>query len=104
MFAALGWCIGGLLYAGLRERDMALSHDRLGYVVIAGVLVYAIVWLLTTALALGDANVVIPISNMGFVAAFLLSLGLRLEPLTWRKLLAIPMAMACVVALTASIG
>ena len=53
---------------------------------------------------LGDANVVIPISNMGFVAAFILSLMLKFERVTWRKLVAIPMAMASVIALTLSIG
>ncbi len=104
LFAAAGWGIGGLLYAGIREHRLVITRDKMRYSAVAGVLVYAIVWLLTTALALGDANVVIPISNMGFVAAFILSLMMKFERMTWRKLVAIPMAMASVIALTLSIG
>lgn len=104
LLAAAGWTVGGLLYAGLREHRLVITRDKLGYSAVAGVLVYAIVWLLTTALALGDANVVIPISNMGFVAAFILSLMLNFERMSWRKLVAIPTAMASVIALTLSIG
>ncbi len=104
LFAATGWAVCGLLYAGLREHRVVITWDKLRYCTAGGFLVYAIVWLLTTALTLGDANVVIPISNMGFIAAFILSLLLKFEQMTWRKLAAIPLAMASVLALTLSIN
>ncbi len=89
LFAAIGWCLGGLLYARFREHRVVLTRDKLKYIPIAGLLVFAVVWLLTTALTMGDASVIIPLANMGFVAAFVFSIGLRLERVTPRKMAAI---------------
>jgi drug/metabolite transporter (DMT)-like permease len=100
LFAAIGWCLGGLLYAHFREHRVVLTIDKLKYIPIAGVLVFAIVWLLTTALTLGDASVVIPLANMGFVAAFLFSIILKLEQVTPRKLMAIFTAAVSIVLLS----
>ena len=69
------------------------------WIMIAGMLVFAIVWLLTTALTLGDASVVVPLANMGFVAAFVFSVVLRLERLDARKLSAVALAVVAVVLL-----
>ncbi len=102
LLAAIGWCIGGLAYAHIRENKVALSRDVLGYILIGGFLVFSIVWLLTTALTLGDASVVVPLANMGFVAAFILSLAMKLEFLTPRKSLAIASAILAVALLTIS--
>ena len=100
LFAAIGWCIGGLAYAYFREHRVVLTRDKLAFIPIAGGLVFAIVWLLTTALTLGDASVVVPIANMGFIAAFLFSVALKLEHMNLRKLLAVAMAALAVVLLT----
>ncbi|MFT5505136.1 MAG: drug/metabolite transporter (DMT)-like permease [Gammaproteobacteria bacterium] len=100
LFAAIGWCLGGLLYAHFREHRVVLTADKLKYIPIAGILVFAIVWLLTTALTLGDASVVIPLANMGFVAAFLFSIILKLEQITTRKLVAIFTAVISIVLLS----
>ncbi len=100
LFAAIGWCLGGLLYARFREHRVVLTADKLKYIPVAGVLVFAIVWLLTTALTMGDASVVIPLANMGFVAAFVFSLVLKLERLTPRKLSAIFTAVVSIVLLS----
>ncbi len=100
LFAAIGWCLGGILYARFREHRVVLTRDKLKYIPIAGVLVFAVVWLLTTALTMGDASVIIPLTNMGFVAAFVFSTGLKLERVTPRKLMAISSAVVSIVLLT----
>ena len=84
------------------ERQVAISLSTLKYIPVAGILVFSIVWLLTTALTLGDASVVVPIANMSFVAAFLLSIGLRLESINVKKLGAISLAVASIALLTGS--
>ena len=89
LFAAIAWCLGGLGYACFRERRVRITAIKLKYMTITGLLVFAIIWLLTTAFALGDANVMVPLTNIGFVAAFILSVLLKLEKLTVRKSVAI---------------
>lgn len=99
-FAAIAWCLGGLGYAFFRERRVRITVIKLKYMAFTGALVFAIIWLLTTALALGDASLVVPLTNMGFVAAFVFSVLLKLEKLTLRKSLAIASAVLSIVLLT----
>ena len=100
LFAAVGWCVGGLAYAAFREKRVVINKAKLRFIPVAGFLVFAIVWLLTTALTLGEASVVMPLANMGFVAAFALSLILRFESFSARRLLAISSAVLSIVLLT----
>lgn len=100
LFAAVGWCVGGLTYAALREKRVVINKAKLRFIPVAGCLVFAIVWLLTTALTLGDASVVVPVANMGFVAAFLLSVVFRFESFSMRNLFAIGSAIVSIVLLT----
>ena len=102
LLAAIGWCVGGLLYAGLREKRITITKDKLKYIPISGVLVFSIVWLLTKALTLGDASVVVPLANMGFIAAFIFSVGLGLEALDRKKTTAIVCAVISIALLTGS--
>ena len=102
LLAATGWIAGGLIYAAWREKQLFIKPEKLPYMVIAGLLVYAIIWLITEALTLGDANLVMPIANMGFVAAFLISVLAGLEKINCRKAVAIGSAMLSIVALTLS--
>ena len=99
LLAALGWCIGGLAYARFREHRVIITRDKLAFIAIAGGLVFAVVWLLTTALTLGDASVVVPLANMSFVAAFVFSVILKLERINARKLAAVALAAVAVVLL-----
>jgi drug/metabolite transporter (DMT)-like permease len=89
LLAALGWFIGGLLYFTLIEARKKISLGSVNLIGIAGILVFSVVWLLTTALSRGDVSIVVPIANMGFVAAFVFSLVWKLEQLTLRKSMAI---------------
>lgn len=102
LMAAIGWIVGGLLYAGLREKRITITKDKLKYIPISGVLVFSVVWLLTKALTLGDASVVVPLANMGFIAAFIFSVGLGLETLDRKKTTAIVCAIISIVLLTGS--
>jgi drug/metabolite transporter (DMT)-like permease len=96
LLAAIGWCIGGLAYARFREHRVVITRDKLAFIAVAGGLVFAVVWLLTTALTLGDASVVVPLANMGFIAAFVFSVILKLERLDARKLAAVALAAVAV--------
>lgn len=100
LLAALLWFVGGLVYL-LFDKNRAINSKACGLVFVAGVLVFSIVWLLTNALAIGDAVVVMPIANMGFVAAFVLAVLFGLEAITPRKLLAILTALVSVVLISA---
>jgi uncharacterized membrane protein len=79
-----------------------MTLEKLRFIGIGGLLVYAVVWLLTNALMLGDASFILPLTNMGFVAAFLFSILLRLESLNLRKIVAIVSAAIAIVLLTSS--
>lgn len=102
-FAAVAWCMGGLGYAYFRERRVRISVAKIKYMSVSGVLVFGIIWLLTTALSLGDASIIVPLTNMGFVAAFVLSVILKMEKLTLRKTVAVFSAILSVLLLTSAI-
>ena len=59
-------------------------------------LVYLIVNFLIAAVARGQASVVIPIENLSFVSALLISVLLGMERLTARKLIAVGCAIASI--------
>ena len=69
----------------LTDLHLVITRDQLAFIAVTGGLVFAIVWLLTTALTLGDASVVVPLANMSFVAAFVFSVIFRLERINARK-------------------
>ena len=102
LFAAIGWIVGGIAYAHWRGRSVFITKAKLKFIVVAGLLVFSVVWLLTTALTLGDASVVVPLANMGFVAAFALSLLLGLESLDVKKFAAIVCAVFAILMLSVS--
>lgn len=102
LFAAIGWCVGGLAYAYFRERRVVITRDKLKFISVAGALVFLVIWLLTAALTLGEASTVVPIANMGFVAAFILSIMVGMEHLNRRTLAAIGCACLSILLLTSS--
>ena len=94
--AASCWVIGGFAYAALRERTIALSGSALRIAVLAGLVAFAIVNTLIAGLARGEASVVVPISNLGFLTALAISVGAKWEPMNRRKGFAIGMAVAAI--------
>lgn len=100
VIASTCWMVGGFSYAVLRERRVKITGGKVRYSLISGVLVYLIVSTLFAALERGDASVVVPIANLGFVIALGISLVLGMERLNIRKCIALAFASASVIMLT----
>ena len=100
IFAALSWVAGGLCYAFARERRMPVGGKEVGYCVASGLVVFAIVNFLMLGLKYGEATVVIPIANLSFIVALLISVALRYERISIRKLIAVGFASAAIVLLS----
>jgi drug/metabolite transporter (DMT)-like permease len=92
VIAALCWIGGGAGYALLREKRLKITRKKAAYSLVSGILVFLIVNFLLLAIEQGQASIAIPIANMSFVVALLLSVGLRMERLTGRKLSAVALS------------
>lgn len=96
LIAAGSWVVGGTLYALFREGRLRVTRKKAAYALLSGALVYLIVNFLIAAVARGEASVVIPIANLSFVAAMLISVVLGMERLSARKIVAVGFAMAAI--------
>jgi len=96
LLGATCWLLGGFLYARLREGRFRLTGKKAAYALFSGVLVFLIVNFLIAAVARGEASVVIPIANLSFVAAMLISVLLGMEPLSVRKIVAVACAVTAI--------
>ncbi len=94
IIGALSWVVGGAGYAFFREKRLRMTRNKAIYSLLSGVLVFLIVNFLLLAIEHGQASTVIPIANMSFVFALLLSTALGMERLTPRKFAAVAAA-AC---------
>jgi uncharacterized membrane protein len=99
LLIALCWIIGGACYAELQEKRFHLTGKKMVYSLISGVLVFLIVNFLMLALKHEEASIVIPIANMSFIVALLVSTVLKMEKLTARKLFALGCAAVAIVLL-----
>ena len=104
LLCALSWIVGGAFYARLREGRFRLTKKKVGYALVSGVLVFLVVDFLMLAVKYGEASIVIPIANMSFVMAMLLSVVLRFEPFSLRKGVAMVVACLAIAALTVAAG
>jgi uncharacterized membrane protein len=98
--AAASWIVGGFVYALLRESDTRVNRSIIGYSIVSGTVVFMVINTLFAALARGDASVVIPIANLSFVVALLISVLARMEKLSVRKLIALAFAIVAIVLLS----
>ena len=89
VIAATSWIVGGFAYAAFREKRIRITGKKAVYAVVSGFLAFAVVNALIEALKHGEASVVVPIANLSFVVAMLLSVFLGMEELSGRKYLAI---------------
>ncbi len=99
LLISLSWIIGGALYAKLRERRFKITRKKIIYSIVSGILVFLIVNFLMLALEHGQASIVIPIANMSFIFALLISITLRMELLTFRKCFAVGFAVVSIILL-----
>ena len=100
LIAAVCWVIGGFLYAWFREHRIRVTREKIYYSVATGTIVYLVVNTLFAALARGDASVVIPIANLSFIVALVVSVLLGMESLTRRKSMALALACVAIVLLS----
>ena len=100
IIGALSWVVGGSGYAVLREKRLRVTRVKAMYSLLSGVLVFLIVNFLLLAIEHGQASTVIPIANMSFILAFVLSVALGMEHFTPRKLTAVVVAVCSIVLLS----
>jgi uncharacterized membrane protein len=79
---------------------MSTTPEVLGYALLSGLLVLGVANFLMLAVNCGEASVVIPIANMSFVIALLLSAGLKMERITPRKCCVMALAVVSIVMLS----
>lgn len=90
--APAAWIVVGAGYARWREGRFRLTADKMRYAVVSGLLIAFVAGGLMMAVARGDASLVVPIANLSFAVSLLISAGLGMERLTWRKLGALALA------------
>jgi drug/metabolite transporter (DMT)-like permease len=86
---ASSWIVGGALYAIFREKRFRLNWEKARFILISSILVVGIANFLMLAVQHGEASTVIPVANMSFVIAILLSTALKMERLSAKKIAAI---------------
>ena len=96
---AVSWIVGGSAYALLRERTVRVTKKTWVYSAVSGVLVFVIASFLMLALNYGEASIVIPVANMSFVLALLVSVLLKMETLTLKKAVSILLAAVSIILL-----
>lgn len=103
LIAAACWVFGGLGYALMRERPVSITAKKIGYAIGAGLVVFLVVNTLLAALERGQASIVVPIANLGFVVALGISVASRMERFTARKGLAVACASLSIVLLSRTV-
>ena len=77
-----------------------LTRKKVLYALLSGILVFLIVNFLMLAIQYGEASIVIPVANLSFVIALLLSIALKIEALTIKKLSAVGCAAVSIILLS----
>ncbi|MBK9704757.1 MAG: EamA family transporter [Betaproteobacteria bacterium] len=93
------WILVGGIYAIFREKGLRVTAAKVKYSLVSGSLACGVVNFLMLALALGEASVVVPIANMSFLVALLISTGQRMERFTSRKLVVVALTVTAIVVL-----
>lgn len=93
------WILVGAIYAWRRRERIQVNAATLEYAVISGALICGVANFLMLAVARGEASIVVPIANMSFLVALLLSAAFGMERLTGRKLVAVALAIAAIAVL-----
>ena len=100
LICSLCWVFGGALYARMREGRFRLTRKKAGYALVSGGLVFLVVAFLMLAVKYGEASIVIPVANMSFVMAMIISVVLQYETFSFRKGAAMVVACFAITALT----
>jgi drug/metabolite transporter (DMT)-like permease len=100
LLAALCWIGSGALYAKYVEKRFLVTKKKILYSILSGSLVFCIVNALILGLKSGQASIVVPIANMSFIIALLISVVAGTERMDFKKLVAIAFAAASIVTLS----
>ena len=100
LLAALCWIVGGAFYARVVEKKFTITKKKIAYSLLSGFLVFCIVNFLMLGLEIGQASIIIPIANMSFIIALLISLALKMEKISKRKLVATMLAVFSIILLS----
>ena len=92
LFYAILWVPVGLVYANWRENNLRPSRESIAYGIVTGIILCLVANFLIAALRIGDASTMVPIANLSFTVALLISTFIGLEKLTWRKIQAVTLA------------
>lgn len=92
----VAWIGGGMAYILAMERSVRIPSEAGAYGVVSGLLICVIVYFLAAALRLGDASVVLPVTQLSFVGTSVIGAVFLHETFTRRKLLGLLLAMLCV--------
>ena len=100
VLAAICWIIGGALYAIYVEKRFIITPKKVLYSVVSGTLVFCIVNCLILGLKVAQASIVVPIANMSFIIALLISVLMRTEKMDLNKIVATAFAAGAIVLLS----
>jgi len=96
---ALFWLIGGPIYSGITEKNLAINKSVILYGIASGLLCVGIASFLLLSVKYGEAIVAVPIAQLSFVVTMVLSVVLLKERVTPYKILGIICAVGAIVAL-----
>ncbi len=100
LLAAFSWIVGGAFYAKYVENRFVVTKKKILYSVVSGLLVFCIANFLLLGLEVAQASIVVPIANMGFIIALLLSVLLGTERMELKKIVATAFAAGSIVLLS----
>jgi len=99
LLVAVCWVVGGGFYAKVVEKRFIVTKKKIAYSLLSGFLVFCIVNFLIQGLKTGQASIIIPIANMSFVVALLISAALKIERLTIKNAAAACLAVVSILLL-----
>jgi len=100
IYIGAGWTLAAVVYGAVRRERAPRTSSVLPYAVMSGTLICLVASFLLLGLRTAEASVVIPIANMSFVAALLLSAASGMERMTASKVLAVASAALAITLLT----
>ncbi|MDW7772464.1 MAG: DMT family transporter [Desulfobulbaceae bacterium] len=100
LLAAICWIFGGAFYAKYVEKRFIVTKKKALYSAVSGVLVFFIVNFLILGLQIAQASIVVPIANMSFIIALLISVLIGTEKMDFKKIVATAFAAGSIVLLS----
>jgi len=95
------WIIGGLTYLIIKERkSLYMLKKPFTYGIISGILVCGIVFFMATALQYGDASIVLPITQLSFIATGIIGVFVLKESFNMKKIIGLCSGVLCILFMT----